>query len=104
MNRKLSVIISLMMAFGLMYSNSFAEKGHHGSKQMRMSDKFFMKVKMIYKNQVEIGVTDDQMGKIKSLKLTLTYTCLMLWVWQLHSKVTIYVQSTIKDFSSLTTV
>lgn len=76
MKRKLTSIIALMLVLGFMYSNSFAEKGHHekgrhGYGKMAMSDMFFMKVKMIYKNQEEIGVSDDQMKQIKSLKIDL---------------------------------
>lgn len=76
MKRKLTFIIALILALGLMHSNAFAEKGHHGKGRhgygmMAMSDMFIMKAKMIYKNQEVIGVSEDQMKQIKSLKMEL---------------------------------
>ncbi len=72
MKRKLTSIITLILVLGLMHSNSFAEKGHGDfHKKMSMSDKFFMKIKMIYENQKEIGVTDDQLVQIKKIKTEL---------------------------------
>jgi len=75
MGKKIVTLIAVFFMLVSMSSVSFAEYGckrdqkGHGKKSME--DKFFMKVKMIYTHKDQIEVTEEQMDKIKDLKIAL---------------------------------
>jgi Spy/CpxP family protein refolding chaperone len=75
MKKYLATAIVLLFTLGLMQSVSFADKGkgHSREKQKKESidKKFFKKVKKIYRYQDELKVTEEQLSKIRKLKITL---------------------------------
>ena len=76
MKRKVTFLITALLILG-MVSVVYAESGRgkskmmHGKKEMSMEDKFFKKIKMIYHKQEELGITEEQMDKIKDVKIAL---------------------------------
>ena len=75
MKKYLIATMTLVFALGLMQSIALAEKrpgyGHGMHHKKSVKDKFYKKVKMIYLNQDELGVTDKQLDRIKELKIAL---------------------------------
>ena len=75
MRRNLLLTIAIVLTFGLLQSVSFACDGkgwskHHG-KDMPLDKKLFKKLHMIFSHQDELGISDDQLAKIKELKIAL---------------------------------
>ena len=68
MKKYFSLFLSLFLIAGVATA-SFA--GGHDKKKDSMKDKFFEKVKMIYKHQDALEVSDDQMKEIKKIKIDL---------------------------------
>ncbi|HBG60415.1 MAG: hypothetical protein A2Y03_00280 [Omnitrophica WOR_2 bacterium GWF2_38_59] len=104
MKRNLMLLIGALLVLGAMTSMVFAEPGqgmskmmHEGkgmsnmmhraegmpkmmmdeSNEMSMEDMFFKRVKMIYSDQEELGVTEEQLGKIKEVKTALKKDLIM---------------------------
>ena len=75
MRKHLIVIITLVLALGLMQAVAFAEKrgGYDRGKhhQKSIEGKFFKTVKMIHHNQEELNVNDIQLNQIRELTLAL---------------------------------
>jgi len=75
MKKNLMVAIALVLAFGLMQSVSFADKGYkHGERvyqKKSIKGKFFKVVRLIYLYQDELKVNDEQLDQIKELKVAL---------------------------------
>jgi Spy/CpxP family protein refolding chaperone len=75
MRKHLIVAITLVLALGLMQSVAFAEKrggydqGRHHRKSIK--EKLFKTVRMIYHNQDELNVNDNQLNQIRELKIAL---------------------------------
>ena len=75
MRKYLIVTITLVLALGLMQSVAFAEKrggydqGTHHQKSIE--GKFIRTVRMIYHNQDELNVNDNQLNQIRELKIAL---------------------------------
>ncbi|MBU4342461.1 MAG: Spy/CpxP family protein refolding chaperone [Candidatus Omnitrophica bacterium] len=64
------IVLLLVVSFGLMASYVYAggcEKGK--SDKHNMEDKVFHKAMMLIKNQEELGLTDEQIKKVKDLKI-----------------------------------
>ena len=75
MRRNLLLTIAIVLSFGLLQSVSFACDGegwskHHGN-DMPLDKKLFKKLHMIFSHQDELGISDDQLAKIKELKIAL---------------------------------
>ena len=75
MKKYLIVTMALALTVGLMQSVSFADKGYgHGERvyqKKSIKAKFFKTVRLIYLYQDELKVSDEQLDKIKQLKVTL---------------------------------
>lgn len=75
MKKYFALALGLVFVLGLMQSVSFAEGqnkfGGGGAHGKSVKEKFFKKVKMIYSYQEEIGVSDEQLAKIKDIKIAL---------------------------------
>lgn len=65
--KKLAIlVISLLI---LASPVTFANHGHHeGSGGYSLEDKYFGKVDFLFKNKTELGLTEDQMEQIKTIK------------------------------------
>ena len=88
MRRNLLLTIALVLTFGLLQSVSFADCGsrecgkkdckHRPSecgkkdcKDKPLDKKVLKKLHMIFEHQEELGISDDQLAKIKELKVAL---------------------------------
>ena len=75
MNSNQIMAVALVLVFGLIQSISFACDGKgcckRDGKDMPLEKKFFKKVRMIFHHQDELGISDDQLAKIKELKVAL---------------------------------
>ena len=67
---KRSIVLLLVVSFGLMASYVYAE-GHDKAKDCKqgLEDKVFHKAMTLIKNQEELGLTDEQIKKVKDLKI-----------------------------------
>lgn len=69
---KKSLVQSVFLIAAVFLSVSFAYAGHPGKcspGKENLSDKFFMKTMFILENSDEMALTEDQIQKIKNLKL-----------------------------------
>ncbi|MFH1412297.1 MAG: Spy/CpxP family protein refolding chaperone [Candidatus Omnitrophota bacterium] len=64
-------VLGLVLVFVLCGFVQTAMAGGHGDKDKGLDEKIFMKAGMIIKNQEELGVTDEQVAKVKTLKTAL---------------------------------
>ena len=75
MTRNKIMAIAIVLAIGLIQSAAFAcggkGCGKHDSKDMPLDKKLFKKLHMIYNHQDELGISDEQLAKIKELKIAL---------------------------------
>ena len=88
MSRKILLIIAMVLTFGLIQSVSFAdcgsrecgkkdckykpsECGKKDCKDKPLDKKVLKKLHMIFNHQDELGISDDQLAKIKELKIAL---------------------------------
>ncbi len=64
-------LISLLFLCSVtqVYAYKHGEKGRPYGKKADLSDKFFKKVHIIYKNQEELGVSDEQLTNLKTIKI-----------------------------------
>ena len=75
MKKYLIVTMALALTVGLMQSVSFADKGYRDGQRVyqkkSIKAKFFKTVRLIYLYQDELKVSDEQLNKIKELKVAL---------------------------------
>jgi hypothetical protein len=75
MKKYLIVTMALALTIGLMQSISFADKGYRDSRRVYQKEsikaKFLKTVRLIYLYQDELKVSDEQLSKIKELKVAL---------------------------------
>ena len=79
MKRKLTFVVAALLVLGVTASFVFAGSDYGKSKKMykdkdkgmTMEYAFFKKVKKIYSNQEDLGVTEEQLGKVKEVKIAL---------------------------------
>jgi len=78
MSRSLMMAVTFVFSIGVIQSTSFAEKWSKGGERdyhnKSIEKKLFKKIHLIFLNQDELGVTDEQLEKIKELKTTLKKT------------------------------
>lgn len=67
-------IVALGLVMTLGGSTALAKSGY---KKDSIKDKFFKKIKMMYVYQDEIGLSDEQMDKIKAIKIDLKKDLIM---------------------------
>jgi len=63
------VVVVLLVSVLALVSMPASLYAYHGKGGMNMEDKFSRKAKMILSNQDELGLSDDQVEKIKALKM-----------------------------------
>jgi Spy/CpxP family protein refolding chaperone len=75
MKKYLIMTMALALTIGLMQSISFADKGYRDGQRVYQREsiqtKFFKTVRLIYLYQDELKVSDEQLAKIKELKVAL---------------------------------
>ena len=76
MKKLFVVLLAVALSVGFLQTVSFAEKGKMGERKghqgkMSTEDELFRKIKKITMHQDELGITDEQLAKIKTLKMDL---------------------------------
>ncbi len=75
------VLLGAILTVGFIQSRALAFKGDAGLRKMEhkkfSENAFFRKVKMIYRLQEELGVTDEQLATVNSLKVALKKDVIM---------------------------
>lgn len=71
---KTKIIAAVLILFVAFSGISYADAGNKckscgDKKEFSMKDKFFEKIKFVHKNQEALEITDDQLAKIKDLKI-----------------------------------
>jgi len=70
---RIAVVAALVMTVALMGGAVFADCGkvgcQYGGKKGDLESKFYSKAHLFMSNQEEIGLSDDQIAKIKELKM-----------------------------------
>ena len=67
--RKRFILIACLVCFSLLTSQVYAEQGRMKAGHGDMEGQFCQKAMLIVKNQEELGLSDEQVKKIKDLKL-----------------------------------
>ena len=68
--RRIALLIAVMSSFLVttVYADCDKKSSHH---KYGLDTKFFHKIHVVLKNQEDLGITDEQIEKIKTLKLNL---------------------------------
>ncbi len=64
------IVLMLLVCFALSTTYVYAEHGMKKDHKGDLSSKFYLKAMMVIKNQEELGLSDEQVKKIKDLKIT----------------------------------
>ena len=64
------IVLMLLVCFALSATYVYAERGMKKDHKGDLGGKFYYKVMMVIKNQEELGLSDEQVKKLKDLKLT----------------------------------
>ena len=60
--------LAIALVVGIGVASAFADGGYKGKGGHGLDDKFYMKAKMALSHQDDLGLSDDQVKKIKDLK------------------------------------
>lgn len=69
--RKRFIVVVCLVCFGLLTSQVYAEQGKMKGGSGDMEGQFCQKAMLIVKNQEELGLSDEEVNKIKDLKVAM---------------------------------